>query len=70
MIELYAFIAGSPWVSFFLAWLMAWSFRIFCIYFINRPLRTMKVMKHGWPPSHLDADGDINPNHKEEDVKF
>lgn len=25
----------------------------------NRVLRTIKVMKRGWPPQHLDADGDF-----------
>jgi hypothetical protein len=27
----------------------------------NRLLRTIHVTKHGWPPEHLDADGDWRP---------
>ncbi len=27
---------------------------------INRLIRHMNIRKKGWPPSHLDADGDIN----------
>lgn len=26
---------------------------------INRPLRHRNIMKHGWPPSHCDGDGDF-----------
>ena len=26
----------------------------------SRFMRTLMVRKHGWPPSHLDADGDWN----------
>ena len=32
------------------------SFRL-----INRVLRTIKVTARGWPPEHLDADGDWKP---------
>lgn len=28
---------------------------------INRGLRTIKVALRGWPPSHIDADGDWKP---------
>ena len=28
-------------------------------FIINRPLRHRNIMKHGYPPSHCDADGDI-----------
>ena len=27
----------------------------------NRILRTIKVVSKGWPPEHLDADGDFKP---------
>lgn len=28
---------------------------------INRAYRTIKVCCRGWPPEHLDADGDFKP---------
>jgi hypothetical protein len=28
----------------------------------NRILRTVKVLVRGWPPEHLDADGDHKPD--------
>lgn len=33
----------------------------------NRFLRHLNIRKHGWPPSHLDADGDFEQ--KEENGK-
>ena len=38
---------------FFLNGILSVIFRI-----INRVLRTIKVIFRGWPPEHLDADGD------------
>lgn len=41
----------------------------FAYFFVNmilriwaRLLRAIMVFKHGWPPDHLDADGDFIPN--------
>jgi hypothetical protein len=56
---LYDFMAGSPWLAFFLAWLVAWTIHITYAYCINRPLRHMNIRKHGWPPVHCDGDGDF-----------
>lgn len=28
----------------------------------NRLMRHLNVRKHGWPPAHLDADGDFKPD--------
>jgi hypothetical protein len=30
----------------------------------NRILRTVKILARGWPPPHLDADGDWRPEPK------
>lgn len=27
----------------------------------NRLMRHLNIRKHGWPPEHLDADGDFKP---------
>ena len=34
---------------------------------VSRLLRTIKVLIRGWPPAHLDADGDWPPTDKSED---
>lgn len=40
-------------------------FIINCIIKIyGRTMRCLMVRKHGWPPSHLDADGDWKPEPK------
>ena len=33
----------------------------------GRWLRYLNVRKHGWPPEHLDADGDWPPQPEDED---
>jgi len=33
----------------------------------SRFMRMLMVRKHGWPPEHLDADGDWKPEPKEEE---
>lgn len=30
-------------------------------YILNRMFRCLNVRKQGWPPPHLDADGDFKP---------
>ena len=55
------FIAENPWQFFFmgpfiifLSWLLSdLAFKVW-----NRLLRTIKALIRGWPPEHLDADGD------------
>jgi hypothetical protein len=53
--------------SYFLAWCALWLFWAVLplaqigFMIINRILRTIKVIFRGWPPEHLDADGDWKP---------
>lgn len=54
----YEFASGSPalivlfgWLAYLLAQLV---FRCW-----NRLLRHLNIRKAGWPPAHLDADGDF-----------
>lgn len=54
MNEFYTFASASPWLVAFLAWLIL---QLLC-FSINRPLRHWRILKHGWPPAHCDADGD------------
>lgn len=67
MTEFYAFVGEHwflTWCALWLAWglifiaygVVALSYRI-----VNRLLRTIKVAIRGWPPAHLDADGDWKP---------
>lgn len=56
----YQFMSDSPWLTFFLAYLAAWlTFKIY-----NCTVRHLNIRKHGWPPAHLDADGDFKPERK------
>lgn len=58
----------------FLTWLLAWGFwgvvwlvgiAIQGPYrLVNRLLRLIMVLARGWPPAHLDADGDWRPEPK------
>jgi hypothetical protein len=49
----------------FLAWCALWLAWKFC----NRLMRTIKVCVRGWPPEHLDADGDWKPEPKHEEAQ-
>ena len=51
----YHFMASSPWLTFFLALLGT----VVVQTLIKIPFRHLNIRKHGWPPSHLDADGDF-----------
>lgn len=35
---------------------------VFRIY--NRSMRTINIVSRGWPPEHIDADGDFRPHPK------
>ena len=47
--------ANDHW---FLAAFLAYCGMSGCTQLISRLLRAMMVMVRGWPPEHLDADGD------------
>ena len=58
----------------FLTWCLAWpasflALVVICMPFkiINRILRTIKVLARGWPPEHIDADGDWKTEQNDED---
>ena len=60
--NIWQFMSGSPFLSFFLLYILLHSIG-FCW---NRLMRTIKVLKSGWPPPHLDADGDFQGADKED----
>ena len=76
MSEFYAFALEFASEHWFLTWCALWliwgavwlvAVAILAVRFvINRILRTIKVSIRGWPPSHLDADGDWKPLPKPE----
>tara|TARA_R110000850_G_scaffold48912_2_gene120944 strand:- start:4455 stop:4658 length:204 start_codon:yes stop_codon:yes gene_type:complete len=67
MKELYVFIASSPWLAFFIAIIFSVLIIRILDICISRPLRHMNIRKHGWPPEHCDADGDIIREEKEDE---
>lgn len=66
--SLLQFASDSPWLAFFLACLVtallgeALSVAFRCW---NRLLRHLNIRKQGWPPAHLDGDGDHVPAHRD-----
>lgn len=56
--NVFEFMSGSPWLTFFLVYLISWF--VFLVW--NRFLRMLSIRKHGWPPVHCDADGDTLKN--------
>lgn len=61
--NIYEFMSGSPWLTYFLAFLAA----KFLILAIKTPFRAINIRRHGWPPPHLDADGDFKPEPEKEE---
>ncbi len=65
------FMATNPWQTFFLGPFVIILLGMITTAFAgtlrilfkttNRVLRTIKVALRGWPPTHLDADGDFKP---------
>lgn len=68
------FLALIEWGKehyWFFGWTLFWGvlaslglIKILIFSLPNRILRTIKVCKAGWPPIHLDADGDWKSNDK------
>lgn len=60
--NIYEFLSGVPWLSFFVAYML--------IELVRRSykltIRHLNIRKAGWPPEHLDADGDFKPAPKVE----
>ncbi len=65
------YMAANPFSACFMACLLACLLAeiarmIFKI--LNRMLRSLNILFRGWPPEHLDADGDFNTYEDEEPV--
>lgn len=59
----FQFMSESPFLTFFLfSLLVNFIFKSW-----NRLIRHLNIRKHGWPPSHCDADGDFKEEEKQDD---
>ena len=59
--NMWELISDSPWISFFLAIVVVGG----TVQLINCIMRHWNIRKHGYPPSHCDADGDFRETDKE-----
>ena len=57
--NIYEFMSGSPWLTFFLAWVVAGMAFTLVFRIWNRSMRVITMWKNGYPPEHCDADGDF-----------
>lgn len=58
-------MSGSPWLAFFLLLSVVFCIEAQVNNFIrlcSRWMRHRNIAARGWPPPHLDADGDWKPN--------
>lgn len=55
----YDVMAGSPYLAFLLGFVMLCTVPHVMFRCWNRLLRHLSIRKHGWPPEHVDADGDF-----------
>ncbi len=59
----FEFMGKHPILTFLLACILA---DLVCKIW-RRLIRHLNIRRHGWPPVHLDADGDFKPAPKEGD---
>lgn len=60
MSDFFNFASNSPFLTFFLACIVGGVIRA-AFRLITRLYRMIMVASRGWPPAHLDADGDWKP---------
>lgn len=70
--NIYEFMDKSPLITVLLALILSSAIVRIIISLLfnlpNRVLRHQNIRKHGYPPSHCDADGDFKPEKKEEQI--
>ena len=60
--NLFEFMSDSPFVTALLAYFLGeLTFKVW-----NRTVRCINIVVRGWPPAHLDADGDLKPESKDD----
>lgn len=65
MHELFQFMGDHPWLTVLLLLLSTQTVYSVLYCLPARMIRHMNIRRAGWPPSHLDADGDF----KQEDER-
>ena len=66
---MWQFASNHPYVfTFIVIWIAAIALQMMGKGF-NRFMRHLNVRKHGWPPAHLDADGDWRPGTEAEAIE-
>ncbi len=58
--NIYQFMNESPMLTFFLGWMITWMIAYIIVMPIKFFFRSRNIAVRGWPPEHLDADGDFN----------
>lgn len=53
------FIISHPWLTFYLALVTGWLSFVFS----SRALRVLTILVRGWPPAHLDAEGNLRDDY-------
>jgi len=62
-VNVYQFMSESPFLTFFMSYMVLETlFRMWKV--VGRHLN---IRKAGWPPPHLDADGDFKPEPEKEE---
>lgn len=60
--NIYEFMSKSPWLTFFLAFLLV-HLIVKIVYlpinFYRNKSRRLNIAAHGWPTAPVDADGDV-----------
>ena len=66
MTELFKFILSDFWI--FIGFCVIFNgIGVFILRMYNRTWRHYNIRKHGYPPPHCDADGDLRPIKKKSD---
>ena len=69
MNDFYKFATQMPWLAALLAILALSVVYYLPIRMWSRLMRCLSIRKAGWPPPHLDADGDFQPRATEDEAE-
>ncbi len=59
--NVFQFMNDNPWLTFFLVYIAGEVVVRIFVSLPNRVMRHWNIRKHGYPPAHCDADGDLRP---------